>query len=75
MGFDWIPGDWRESEKKTKQINMIEPVIEGSLQLFFQTIVLYSIVGPGQSVEGGQYILKGLILETLHNTRRLTLSY
>ena len=46
-------GNWRESEKKTKEINIIEPVIEGSLQLFFQTIILYTTVGPGQSREGG----------------------
>ena len=54
MGFGLISGDWIEAEEKTKRINIIEPVVEGTLQLFFQSIILYSTVGPGESVEQGQ---------------------
>ena len=54
MGFGLISGDWIEAEEKTKRINIIEPVVEGTLQLFFQSIILYSTVGSGNSIGQGQ---------------------
>ena len=41
-----MPGNWVDAEKKTRKINLIEPVVEGILQLFFQSIILYIIKGP-----------------------------
>ena len=45
-GIGWLPGNWVDAEKKTRKINLIEPVVEGILQLFFQSIVLYIVLGP-----------------------------
>ena len=36
---------------------MIEPVTEGILQLFSQTIILYIILGPGEVDHGITFIL------------------
>ena len=44
MGYQ--EGDWNISREKAKQINIIEPVVEGVMQLFFQTIILYIVYGP-----------------------------
>ena len=41
-----MQGNWVDAEKKTRKINLIEPVVEGVLQLFFQSIVLYIVMGP-----------------------------
>ena len=41
MGLGWLQGDWAEARKKTRKINLIEPVVEGTLQLFFQSTILY----------------------------------
>ena len=48
MGIGLLPGNWVEAEKKTRKINLIEPVVEGILQLFFQSIVLYIVIGPSE---------------------------
>ena len=32
----------------SRKINLIEPVVEGVLQLFFQSIIIYVAVGPGE---------------------------
>ena len=44
MGYQ--EGDWNIAREKAKQINIIEPVVEGVMQLFFQTIILYIVYGP-----------------------------
>ena len=28
MGMGWMKGDWKAAEKKTRKINLIEPVVE-----------------------------------------------
>ena len=38
--------------KNSRKINIIEPVVEGVLQLFFQSIIIYIAVGPGESESG-----------------------
>ena len=38
----------------SRKINIIEPVVEGVLQLFFQSIIIYIAVGPGESGEWGE---------------------
>ena len=47
IGMGYQEGDWNISREKAKQINIIEPVVEGVMQLFFQTIILYIVYGPG----------------------------
>ena len=49
MGYGWLPGDWREDHQTTKIVHMIEPVSEGVMQFFCQTIILYMIAGPADS--------------------------
>ena len=49
MGFGLIAGDWESARAKTKMINLIEPVVEGSLQVFCQSIILYITIGPGET--------------------------
>ena len=49
MGYGWMSGDWREDHETTKIVQMIEPVSEGVMQFFCQTIILYIIAGPGES--------------------------
>ena len=48
-----IPGDWDRDQSELQKLNMIEPVTEGILQLFSQTIILYIVLGPGE-VEYGK---------------------
>ena len=48
MGYGWLPGDWREDHQTTKIVHMIEPVSEGVMQFFCQTIILYMIAGPAE---------------------------
>ena len=52
-GFKLIPGDWDRDQSELQKLNMIEPVTEGILQLFSQTIILYIVLGPGE-VEYGK---------------------
>ena len=54
MGFGVIQGDWIKAREMTRKINLIEPVVEGTLQLFFQSIILYATHGPGESREGSR---------------------
>ena len=44
-----MEGDWEARRDSAAKINLIEPVLEGILQLFFQSIILYIIYGPGTS--------------------------
>ena len=63
MGLGFLDGNWEEFREKTNKVNMIEPVVEGVTQLFFQSIILYIIFGPGES--GGTD--QGKKWEVLHN--------
>ena len=42
----------------SRKINLIEPVVEGVLQLFFQSIIIYIAVGPGEGPQQSNYINK-----------------
>ena len=55
MGMGWMKGDWKAAEKKTRAINLIEPVVEGTLQLFVQSILLYIVNGPGETMYATRY--------------------
>ena len=48
-GLGLMEGDWEVRRDSAAKINLIEPVLEGILQLFFQSIILYIIYGPGTS--------------------------
>ena len=48
-GLDYLEGNWKVYRDMAKKINMIEPVLEGVMQLFFQSIILYIVYGPGTS--------------------------
>ena len=48
-GLDYLEGNWKVYRDMAKKINMIEPVLEGIMQLFFQSIILYIVYGPGTS--------------------------
>ena len=48
MAYGKIPGDWKECMEKSRVLAMIEPVTEGILQLFIQTVILYVVNGPGE---------------------------
>ena len=51
----WMNGDWKAEENKTRGINLIEPVVEGTLQLFVQSILLYIVIGPGETWKHDDY--------------------
>ena len=48
MAYGKIKGDWKEYMEKSKVLAMIEPVTEGIMQLFIQTVILYVVQGPGE---------------------------
>ena len=54
-GLGYIQGDWKVFRDRTKQINLIEPVLEGVMQLFFQSVILYIVYGPGTSRIGSTF--------------------
>ena len=41
-------GDLLKARDVAKKINLIEPVVEGTLQLFFLSSILYTTLGPDQ---------------------------
>ena len=47
IAFGKLPGDWEHYRDESKMLAAIEPVTEGIMQLFFQTIILYIVSGPG----------------------------
>ena len=57
-GLGYIQGDWKVYRDRTKQINLIEPVLEGVMQLFFQSVILYIVYGPGTSKIQSKYEIK-----------------
>ena len=46
IGWGVLPGSWEAARDKARRINLIEPVVEGIIQLFFQSIILYIVIGP-----------------------------
>ena len=46
--FGKLKGDWKKCRDECKELALIEPVCEGILQLFCQTIILYIVLGPGE---------------------------
>ena len=49
IGFGVLSGEWKEAQEKAKTIQLIEPVVEGTLQLFVQSVILYTTMGPGET--------------------------
>ena len=47
--FFYILNEGFPIKGRATKVNLIEPVLEGSVQLFFQSIILYMIYGPGSS--------------------------
>ena len=43
-----IEGDWIQYRDESKALALIEPVTEGLMQLFCQTVILYTVQGPGE---------------------------
>ena len=62
-GLGFLGGNWERIKEKCKEVNLIEPVVEGVTQLFFQSIILYIIHGPGTSKIHCKY--QNLIYENL----------
>ena len=50
IAFGKIPGDWEHYRDESKMLAAIEPVTEGIMQLFCQTIILYIVSGPGEDL-------------------------
>ena len=75
MGYGWLAGDWREDHQTTKMVQMIEPVSEGVMQFFCQTIILYMIAGPADSKESENFIdLSSLAFDESLSSKVLYLS-
>ena len=48
-GVGYLEGNWKVCRDRAQKVNIIEPVLEGVMQLFFQSIILYIVYGPGTS--------------------------
>ncbi len=57
IGAGFLEGNWEAFKKKSVKVNLIEPVLEGVMQLFFQYIILYMIYGPGTSSAQSEELL------------------
>ena len=62
-----IQGDWRKHHEANKELlYVIEPVIESLIQLLVQSILVYVVLGPSDSIEGiagpdiPHYLISGL---------------
>ena len=47
IGVGFLEGNLDVSKKLAAKVHLIEPVLEGTMQLFFQFVILYIIYGPG----------------------------
>ena len=56
IGAGFLEGNWNDFKERSAKVHLIEPVMEGVLQLFFQYIILYIIYGPGTSKAYGKHI-------------------
>ena len=50
IGAGFLEGNWETFKEQSAKVHLIEPVLEGVLQMFFQYIILYIIYGPGTSM-------------------------
>ena len=50
IGAGFLEGNWAAFKEHSAKVHLIEPVLEGVLQMFFQYIILYIIYGPGTSI-------------------------
>ena len=50
IGTGLHEGNWEAFKEQSAKVHLIEPVLEGVLQMFFQYIILYIIYGPGTSI-------------------------
>ena len=75
MGYGWLPGDWKEDHQTTKIVHMIEPVSEGVMQFFCQTIILYITAGPADGIKSENLIdLSSLAFDESLSSKVLYLS-
>ena len=72
-GLGFWGGDWEKNKEKCRKVNLIEPVVEGVTQLFFQSIILYIIHGPGTSKIHCKYKISNLNLAALLKKRQIGL--
>ena len=56
MAFGKLSGNWKHYRDETMMLAAIEPVSEGIMQLFFQTIILYLVNGPGEDANNNRPI-------------------
>ena len=47
IGVSFLEGNLDVSKRLAAKVHLIEPVLEGTMQLFFQFVILYIIYGPG----------------------------
>ena len=48
-----MQGDWRRHHEANKELlYVIEPVIESLVQLLVQSILVYVVLGPSDSIDG-----------------------
>ena len=48
-----MQGDWRKHHEANKELlYVIEPVIESLVQLLVQSILVYVVLGPSDSIDG-----------------------
>ena len=56
IGAGFLEGNWEAFKEHSAKVHLIEPVLEGVLQMFFQYIILYIIYGPGTSIAQSKYL-------------------
>ena len=62
IGAGFLEGNWETFKEQSAKVHLIEPVLEGVLQMFFQYIILYIIYGPGTSMAQSKSQNHNLIL-------------
>ena len=69
IGAGFLEGNWEAFREHSANVHLIEPVLEGVLQMFFQYIILYIIYGPGTSMAQSinQYHILILMLYQIFN--------
>ena len=63
IGAGFLEGNWEDFKKESAKVNLIEPVLEGVMQLFIQYIILYIIYGPGTSNAQSKQISKHCMIQ------------
>ena len=49
VGAGFLEGNFAAIKKQAEKVLLLEPILEGVMQMFFQFIILYIIFGPGTS--------------------------